>query len=110
MILGLHVRLRLHMVELAFPVMSFVGIQSATLVGMFWAGRRARKQNDYKALIALSGIYCWSSGIFVLHYGNKWRLLNADTHDYTLFSILIMFAVVCIGVVVRFGMFPPKRG
>jgi hypothetical protein len=99
---GLHVRLRLPITELAIPVMGYVGVQILFFVGMFWAGRLARKRNDYKAAIALGGGYCWGSGILVLYYGNKWGLLTTDNYDYALFSVLITIAVVFIAVVARF--------
>ena len=99
---GLHVRVRLPVKDLAIPVMGYVGVQVLCYVGMFWAGRLARRQKDYRAAIALSGVYCWSSGILVLYYGNKWGLLTADNHDYALFSVLITIAMVVIVVVAHF--------
>jgi hypothetical protein len=99
---GLHVRLRLPITELAIPVMGYVGVQILFFVGMFWAGRLARKRNHYMGAIALGGGYCWGSGILVLYFGNKWGLLTTDNYDYPLFSVLLTIAVVFIAVIARF--------
>jgi len=110
LIVGLHLGApHLPIAELAVPVITFVGVQISTVVCAFWAGRLARNQNEYGPIVALSGGYCWASGILVLHYGGKWGLLRADSHDYVPFTVLILIAALVVFALFRFGGTVPPR-
>jgi hypothetical protein len=77
---------------------------------MFWIGRLARNRNRYGPAIAMGAGYCWASGILVLHFGGKWGLLRADSHDYVPFTVLMLIAALVIAALIRFGgIVPPKN-
>lgn len=77
--------------EVAIPVTVFAILQAAVFIAMFWAGKRAREQKDYRALTILTGLYCWSSGLLLLHYGIKWGFLAMQfgRNDFVLFSAIL---------------------
>ncbi len=77
--------------EVAIPVTVFVILQAAVFIGMFWAGKRAREQKDNRALTILTGLYCWSSGLLLLHYGTKWGFLAMQfgRNDFVLFTAIL---------------------
>lgn len=82
--------------------MSYVALEIFFYVNAFWAGKLARNRNDWRAIVALGGGYGWSSVILLLYYGNKWKLLTADGHDYELFTALMVIAVIFIAVAAHF--------
>lgn len=98
--IALRLSLQLPWSKLALPVGCFVGLQVGTFVCMFWARRPARTLGDYRAAIALFGLYCGGSGWLVLHYGTKWGLLSHHSDDDVVFSIVMVVAIV-----ITFGIF-----
>lgn len=81
--------------DLAAPVVAFVGVQEGVFIAMFWAGKRARSRNDYTGAVVLAGLYCWATGLLVMHYGSKFGFWSHHVRsDYFGFSIFTGIATV----------------
>jgi ABC-type Mn2+/Zn2+ transport system permease subunit len=103
---AVHTALGRSWTELAPPVATYVALQVAVYICMFWARNRARTQQDYRPAIVLFGAYCWGSGLLVIYYGIRWGLIvSQDTDDLVAFSV-IMIVVVAI----TFGVFSMLKG
>jgi hypothetical protein len=46
--------------------------------------------------ILLCGFYGWGSGLFILYYGAKWRLLNDTDNDPMMFSIFVVVVTAIV--------------
>jgi len=94
--IGLHVGGGVPWANVVIPLVMFVGLQMVIFIAMFWAGKRARSRNDFSVAIVLAGLYCWSTGLLMIHYGTKWGFLSQlDIHGNRVgFSIFIGIATV----------------
>ena len=92
---GLHVGLGLLWRNIVGPVLIFLTVQVSALAGMFWA----RKRGSLRVAMVVSGLYCLSAGLLVMHYGSLWGLLSwvRAPGDYVGFTLCIAIATV-VGV------------
>ncbi|MFY9909066.1 MAG: hypothetical protein WCF22_14290 [Candidatus Sulfotelmatobacter sp.] len=92
---GVHVALGRSWSELLLPVGAYVAMEVGVYVCMYWARNRARTRQDYGPAVALVGAYAWGTGLLVIYYGTRWRVIgNHGTNDLLGFSVFMIVVVV----------------
>ncbi|MFP5206819.1 MAG: hypothetical protein ACLGSH_15810 [Acidobacteriota bacterium] len=102
-VIAIHLGTKIPFSTLFAPAAAFIVLQLFFYLCAFWVRRFAKRTGAVWVIALLAGLYGWTAGLMIVHYGLVWKLLPAtsDPVGFTVVMIFITLVLLVASIVAR---------
>ena len=102
-VVAIHLGAKIPFSTLLVPAAAFIALQLFFYLCAFWVRRFAKTTGAVWIIALLAGLYGWTAGLMIVHYGLIWKLLPAtsDPVGFTVVMVFITLVLLVASIVAR---------
>ena len=102
-VIAIHLGAKIPFPTLFVPAAAFIALQLVFYLCAFWVRRFAKRTGAVWVIALLAGLYGWTAGLMIVHYGLAWKMLppTSDPAGFTVVMVFITIVLLVTSVVAR---------